>query len=125
MVRQSNKFFLNPLVSAILIMLIIAGIYFELQTPGIGFPLILAILAAVLYFVPYYIEGLAANWEILIFIIGIILVLVELFAIPGFGITGISGIILILAGLILTLVDNKGFHFPEHALEQLGTHLLR
>ncbi|HHW60267.1 MAG: NfeD family protein [Bacteroidales bacterium] len=115
------NFFLNPLVSAILIMLIIAGIYFELQTPGIGFPLILAILAAVLYFVPYYIEGLAANWEILIFIIGIILVLVELFAIPGFGITGISGIILILAGLILTLVDNKGFHFPEHALEQLGT----
>lgn len=115
------SFFLNPLVSGILIILIIAGIYFELQTPGIGFPLILAILAAVLYFVPYYIEGLATNWEIVIFIIGIILILIEIFAIPGFGVAGISGIILILTGLILTLVDNKGFHFPEHALEQLGT----
>ncbi|NLY22122.1 MAG: nodulation protein NfeD [Bacteroidales bacterium] len=114
------NFFLNPLVSGILIMLIIAGIFFELQSPGIGFPLILAIISAVLYFVPYYIEGLAANWEIIIFIIGIILLLVELFAIPGFGVAGISGIILILAGLILSLVDNKGFHFPEHALEQLG-----
>lgn len=115
------NFFLNPLVSGILIMLIIAGIFFELQSPGIGFPLILAIISAVLYFVPYYIEGLAANWEIIIFIIGIILLLVELFAIPGFGVAGISGIILILAGLILSLVDNKGFHFPEHALAQLGT----
>jgi membrane-bound serine protease (ClpP class) len=114
-------FFLNPLVSGILIMLIIAGIYFELQTPGIGFPLILAILAAVLYFVPYYIEGLATNWEIVIFIIGIILILIEIFAIPGFGVAGISGIILVVAGMVLTLVDNKGFHFPEHALEQLGT----
>ena len=115
------NFFLNPLVSGILIMLIIAGIFYELQSPGIGFPLILAIISAVLYFVPYYIEGLAANWEIIIFIIGIILLLVELFAIPGFGVAGISGIILILAGLILSLIDNKGFHFPEHALEQLGT----
>lgn len=114
------NFFLNPLVSGILIMLIIAGIFYELQSPGIGFPLILAIISAVLYFVPYYIEGLAANWEIIIFIIGIILLLVELFAIPGFGVAGISGIILILAGLILSLVDNKGFHFPEHAIEQLG-----
>jgi len=114
------NFFLNPLVSGILIMLIIAGIFFELQSPGIGFPLILAIISAVLYFVPYYIEGLAANWEIIIFIIGIILLFVELFAIPGFGVTGISGIILILAGLILSLVDNKGFHLPEHAFEQLG-----
>jgi len=114
------NFFLNPIVSGILIMLIIAGIFFELQSPGIGFPLILAIISAVLYFVPYYIEGLAANWEIIIFIIGIILLFVELFAIPGFGVTGISGIILILAGLILSLVDNKGFHLPEHAFEQLG-----
>jgi hypothetical protein len=40
-------------------------LYFEMQTPGIGFPLGVAILAAVLYFAPLYLEGLAANWEIL------------------------------------------------------------
>jgi membrane-bound serine protease (ClpP class) len=98
-------FFMNPFVSGLLIMIIIGGIYFELQTPGVGFPLLAAIIAAVLYFVPLYLEGLASNWEILIFIIGIGLLLVEIFAIPGFGVVGITGIVCIVAGLTLSLVD--------------------
>jgi len=64
------NFLLNPIVHSLLIMLIIGGIYFELQTPGIGFPLAAAIFGAVLYFAPLYLEGLAENWEILIFILG-------------------------------------------------------
>jgi membrane-bound serine protease (ClpP class) len=54
----------HPIVSGILIMAIIGGIYFEMQSPGIGFPLGIAILAAIAYFAPLYLEGLAANWEI-------------------------------------------------------------
>ena len=73
------NFLVNPVVSGLLIMMIIGGIYFELQTPGIGFPLIVAILGAVLYFAPLYIEGLAANWEILLFVVGLILLAVEIF----------------------------------------------
>jgi membrane-bound serine protease (ClpP class) len=84
----------SPYLQGILIMIIIGGIYFELQTPGIGFPIGAAIVAAILYFAPLYLEGLAENWEILVFVIGIILLLVEIFAIPGFGVFGISGIIL-------------------------------
>lgn len=105
------SFLTKPYVSGILIMIIIGGIYFELQTPGIGFPLAAAATAAMLYFAPLYIEGLAANWEILIFIIGVILVLIELFAIPGFGVAGISGIVLIVTGLTLSMIDNIGFDF--------------
>ncbi|HML85209.1 MAG TPA: nodulation protein NfeD, partial [Bacteroidales bacterium] len=71
------NFLINPLVSGVLIMIIVAGIYFELQTPGIGFPSFAAIAAAVLYFAPLYLEGLAANWEILLFIIGLILLLLS------------------------------------------------
>ena len=52
--------------------------------PGIGFPLGVAVLAAILYFAPLYLEGLAAHWEIALFIIGIILVAIEIFVIPGF-----------------------------------------
>ncbi|OQC61955.1 MAG: hypothetical protein BWX51_00098 [Bacteroidetes bacterium ADurb.Bin012] len=100
------NFLIHPIVSALLIMLIIGGIYFELQTPGIGFPLAIAILGAILYFAPLYLEGLAAHWEILLFIIGLILIAIEIFAIPGFGVTGISGIILVVAGLTLSLVGN-------------------
>ena len=92
-------------------MAIIGGIYFEMQSPGIGFPLGIAILAAVLYFAPLYLEGLAEHWEILIFLAGIGLILIEIFAIPGFGITGISGIILTITGLVLSLLNNVDFDF--------------
>ena len=104
-------FLMSSVIQGLLIMLIIGGIYFELQTPGIGFPLGVAITAAVLYFAPLYIDGLAANWEIIIFIIGLVLLGLEIFVIPGFGIAGISGIVLIIAGLVLSLINNVDFDF--------------
>lgn len=85
--------FLNsPGFRGALIMIMFWGIVFEIRTPGIGFPLAAAGLAALLYFGPLYIEGLAANWEILLFIAGIILIGVEIFVIPGFGISGITAL---------------------------------
>lgn len=110
-------FLTKPFISGILIMIIIGGIYFELQTPGIGFPLGAAVVAAILYFMPLYIEGLAANWEILLFIVGVVLVIIELFAIPGFGVAGISGIVLIVTGLTLSMIDNIGFDFSRVAFK--------
>ncbi len=105
------KFFLNPIISGILILVIIGGIYFELQTPGVGFPILAAITAALLYFVPYYLNGLAANWEIIVFLVGIVLLLLEIFVIPGFGVAGISGIVLIVGSLILVMLNNDVFDF--------------
>jgi membrane-bound serine protease (ClpP class) len=104
-------FLIKPAVAGILIMLIIGGIYFEFQAPGIGFPLAVSILAALFYFAPHYLEGLAANWEILVFIVGVILLAVEIFAIPGFGVAGISGIVLMVTGLTLAMIDNIYFEF--------------
>jgi len=104
-------FLLNPMVAGILIMIMIGGIYFELQTPGVGFPLVAALTAAVLYFAPHYLHGLAEHWEILLFVLGIGLVLLEIFVLPGFGVAGIAGIISILAGLVLSMTPNFGFDF--------------
>lgn len=104
-------FLTNPAFQAILIMLIIGGIYFELQSPGMGFPSIVALTAAVLYFAPLYIDGVAANWEILIFVAGIICMILEIFVFPGFGISGILGTIFIFTGLILSLINNVNFDF--------------
>jgi membrane-bound serine protease (ClpP class) len=118
------SFFLNPAVSGILILLIIGGIYFELQTPGIGFPLALAISAALLYFTPYYLNGLAENWEILAFVIGIILLAVEFFVIPGFGVFGVAGIVLTLGGLVLGMLPNEAFDFEWVSSTQLLEALL-
>jgi membrane-bound serine protease (ClpP class) len=101
-------FLINPMISGVLIMIIIGGIYFELQTPGIGFPLAAAVTAALLYFAPLYIEGLANHWEILLFIAGLVLLAMEIFAIPGFGVTGFAGIMLMVSGLTLSLVEHIG-----------------
>jgi membrane-bound serine protease (ClpP class) len=70
-----------------------------------------AVLGAILYFSPLYLEGLAANWEILIFVIGLILIALEIFVVPGFGVTGISGITLAFSGLVLSLIKNVDFTF--------------
>ncbi len=105
------RIFLNPFVSGILIMVIIGGIYFELQTPGVGFPILASVIAAVFYFVPYYMNGLAENWEIIVFFVGIILLLIEVFVIPGFGVAGLAGILLIVGSLILVMLNNDYFDF--------------
>ncbi len=104
-------FLINPAVSGILILLIIGGIYFEMQTPGIGFALIVAIIAAALFFAPLYIQGLADNWEIALFVVGVVLILLELFVIPGFGVAGILGIIFLVCGLAFSMVVNDYFDF--------------
>jgi membrane-bound serine protease (ClpP class) len=111
----------HPVVSGLLIMGIIGGIYFEMQSPGIGFPLGIAILAAVAYFAPLYLEGLAANWEILVFVVGVILVALEIFVIPGFGVAGVLGVIAIFISLVLSLINNVDFNFEGIALNGLGT----
>lgn len=105
------SFLLNPFVNGILLLIILGGIYFEFQHPGIGFPILAAGFAAILYFAPLYIDGLAEHWEILIFIIGLALIAIEIFVTPGFGLPGISGIILVIAGLTLALIRNVNFDF--------------
>lgn len=109
------SFLINPLVSGVLIMFIIGGIYFEMQAPGIGFALVVAILAALLYFAPHYLEGLAAHWEIIVFLVGFGLLMLEIFVVPGFGVTGISGIVLMVGALVLTMIFNVGFNFSMSA----------
>ncbi|HSV87017.1 MAG TPA: NfeD family protein [Bacteroidales bacterium] len=104
-------FLINPVVAGLLIMLILGGIYFELQTPGIGFPILVAITAAMVYFAPLYIEGLAANWEIILFIVGVVLIGVEIFVTPGFGVAGILGAFFAASGLVMAMLANEGFDF--------------
>ena len=109
---------------SILIMLIIGGIYYELQQPGIGFPLAVAITAAVLYFAPLYLDGLAAYWEMAVFIIGIALILLELFIFPGFGIAGIGGILCVIFALITSMLNNDFFDFTPIVIPDLNQALL-
>lgn len=119
LVDRIISFFINPAVSGVLLLIILGGIYFELQTPGIGFPLLASAVAALLYFVPLYLEGLAENWEILLALVGFVLIVVELFVWPGFGIAGISGIALVVVSFAFSMVGNKGFDFDLVSGRQL------
>ncbi len=103
---------LNPLLQSIFMMMIIGGIFVEIRTPGIGLPLITAIVGALLYFAPGYIGHLVEFWEIALFIAGLILIGLEIFVIPGFGICGIAGIIAVVVSLAFAMVDNiELFHW--------------
>ncbi len=99
-------FFSNPAVQAILIMFIVGGIYFELQSPGLGFPTVAAIISAVLYFLPLYITGIASSWIIVLFIVGLIFLLIEIFVIPGTGVTGLIGGLAMLIALVGGIADS-------------------
>jgi membrane-bound serine protease (ClpP class) len=112
-------FLASPAVSSVLILFIIGGIYFELQSPGIGFALLVAVVASLLFFAPLYLAGLAANWEILLFIIGVVLLTLEIFLIPGFGIFGILGIVCIVTGLAMSLILNDFFDLSVSGSEKI------
>lgn len=100
------QFLLNPLLQSIFMMMIIGGIFVEIRTPGIGLPLVTALVGALLYFAPGYLGHLVSYWEILLFVIGLVLIAVEIFVLPGFGICGITGIVAMVVSLAFAMVDN-------------------
>jgi membrane-bound serine protease (ClpP class) len=101
-------FVTNPMIASILLSLGILGMIFEFKTVGWGVAGTLAFLCFALFFGGHMIARINASIGLLIFIIGVGLLLVEIFLIPGFGAAGISGIILIFGGLLFTLGTNTG-----------------
>lgn len=119
-IEKVISIFLNPVVQSILLLVMIGGLYFELQTPGVGFPIMASLVAAVFYFLPSYLTGLAQYWEIGLFLIGIILLIVELVILPGFGVAGILGIACMAGALILMMIDNDWFDFRFVPAEEIA-----
>ena len=106
------RFFASPVMQSILMLMMLGGLYFELQTPGVGFAGLMAALGAAAFFAPHYMLGLVESWEIVVFALGVGLIIVEIFVIPGFGIAGVAGVILVFGSLLAALVGNIGFDFP-------------
>jgi membrane-bound serine protease (ClpP class) len=101
-------FVTNPMVASLLLSLGILGLIFEFKTVGWGVAGSIGIVCLALFFGGHMIARIDAGIGLLIFLFGIGLLLVEIFVIPGFGVAGISGIILIVAGLLFTLDTNTG-----------------
>ena len=88
------RFLTNPTVAPLFMSLGILGLFFEIKSPGFGVPGILGLACLALFFGSHLLVGLADMTEFIILFSGIILILLEILVIPGFGIAGISGIIL-------------------------------
>ena len=98
------RFLTHPIVSSLLMSIGFLGLIIELKTPGWGIGGTVALIALALFFGSHYIVRLAGVGELLLFTAGIVLLILELFVLPGFGIAGVSGIGLILVSLYLSLV---------------------
>lgn len=94
----------SALIRGILLAIAIIGGYIEFQNPGLILPGITALVALAIFLAAPYAAGLADVWTFALLGIGIILVLVELFVIPGFGLIGLLGGAMILVGLLTTFV---------------------
>jgi membrane-bound serine protease (ClpP class) len=108
MVRWLN----SPAVMGVLVTIALLGLYIEFQTPGVWLPGLVAVLCFLIIVGSKFMTGMA-NWvEVAIFITGVLLILVEVFVLPGFGFAGIIGIILVLAGLFGMLIKNPPGRIP-------------
>ncbi|HVR87122.1 MAG TPA: NfeD family protein [Planctomycetota bacterium] len=103
-------FVTSGIVSTILLVVGILGIWIELKTPGFGIAGVAGVLAFALLLFGHHLAGLAQVPQMLLFALGILLVLVELIWLPGVGWFAISGLVCALAGLVLSL---QGFVVPD------------
>jgi membrane-bound ClpP family serine protease len=110
------EFFREPLVNVLLIMLGIAGLILELKMPGIGFPGVIAAVCFVLFFWAHSFVGQFTMLAVLLFVLGLILIGLEIFVLPGFGVTGISGIVLLVGSLVLVTLERM----PETTQDWVG-----
>jgi membrane-bound serine protease (ClpP class) len=100
------RFLTHPIVSSLLLTLGFSGIIFEIKIPGWGLAGTLGVISLALFFWGHYLVGLATWTEVILFILAIFLIALEIFVIPGFGIAGISGGILLVASIFLALVKH-------------------
>lgn len=94
----------SPMISGLLLMLGIGGLYLEVRTPGLGLAGIVGACCLALFFGAYLILGIAGWADVLLVLAGITLLIVEVFFLPGFGIAGVSGLICMALGLYLAMV---------------------
>jgi membrane-bound serine protease (ClpP class) len=114
-------------VSGLLLALGLLALYLEFKTPGFGVFGVSGLILLAVWFWGHNVAGLAGIEEVALFVVGVILLALEIFVIPGFGIAGISGIALIMASLVLAMVQHYpgGSWYPpvshfEGAIRSLG-----
>ncbi len=100
------RFFSSSVVSPFLLSLGFLGLLVEIRTPTFGLAGTMGLISLGLFFGSNMIVGLAGLEDVLIVGAGLVLLGIEAFVVPGFGIFGVAGIVAILTGLYMSLLGN-------------------
>ena len=92
-------------IAPILMMIGLAGLYIEVKSPGFGVPGAVGVFCLALVFLSQYLVGLAHYTEFFLLVGGIVLLGIEMFVLPGFGLAGFAGIVVIVIGMVLAMQD--------------------
>ncbi|RNC81295.1 MAG: hypothetical protein ED559_05750 [Phycisphaera sp.] len=103
----------NMWVRMILIAVFLLALFIEMVSPGLIVPSVVACIALLLVMAPAWMLGLAGWWELIAIASGILLILIEIFIVPGFGVFGISGLVLLFGGLVMAFVSASSGVFPS------------
>ena len=112
---DSVAHFLNyPFISGLILLVGLIALYIEFSAPGIGVGGLVAMLCAMLFFWSHFAGGTAGWMEVILFVAGLVFILAEIFVIPGFGVAGVTGVLLLGASVILA---GQSFVIPETELD--------
>ena len=106
---EAGLFLASPFVAPWLLFAAMFLLFNEVSQPGLGVPGFLGTLCLILYFWSQHLDGNASWLEILLFVAGMVFVAIELFVLPGFGIFGIGGLVMIVVSIVLA---SQTFVFP-------------
>ncbi|MDX2038672.1 MAG: NfeD family protein [Isosphaeraceae bacterium] len=114
----------QPFVSGLLLFIGIFMLILEIKMPGVGLPAILSVVAFLLFFWSRFLNGTADQLEIILFVVGLVCILLEIFVFPGFGVFGFSGILMVLVSIVMA---SHTFVWPtqEYEYRQMATTLMQ
>lgn len=103
----------NMWVRMLLIAVFLLALFIEMVSPGLVVPSVVSGVALLLVMAPAWMLGLAGWWEAIAILMGVLLILLEIFVVPGFGVAGVSGLVLLFGGLVMSFVGASGGLFPS------------
>jgi len=104
----------SPSLAWLLLLIGGAGLFIELKTPGVGFGGFVAMVAFIVYFWSQHLNGTSGWLEVMLFLAGVICVAAEIFVLPGFGVLGLGGGLLVIASIVLA---SQSFVLPANSYQ--------
>lgn len=118
--EQVVRLLTHPAVTSILLSVAVFGLIAEVRTPGWGLGGSMALIALALFFGSHLVVHLAEWDELLLFVVGLVLLIVEIAIIPGFGFVGVAGVLCMIASLLLTRLPPYDFWSLEQISAVVG-----